>query len=117
MENKDINGTAKANFLNAKRRLWRKNGVKETDKVLPTTTPATRRGGPRPVSSGREVMDVVPPRPGPGRERAPGPWREPAPRPHGARHEHSRVDLSHGGRTGPCGFRVCFRVCFRGCNC
>ena len=102
METKDINGTAKTNYLNAKRRLQRKNSVKETGEVLPTTTPATRRGGPRP-SSGRGMMDMVSSRPGPGRERAPGPRREPAPRPHGApRHEPSRVYLSNGGRTGPC---------------
>ena len=114
MENKGIN-TAEMNFLNTRRRVQKKNGVKEaekvpptttlatprggprlgpgreTGKVLPTTTPATPRDGPRP-RPGQGMMDTVPPRPGFGRERASGPWREPAPRPHGApRHKHLGV--------------------------
>ena len=109
--------TAKTNSLNAARRT-RRNGEKKagaepvpdtTDKKTLSKTPPTVRGGPRPA--GRE-MDMVSktsatarggPRPGPGRERAPGKRRESAPRPPGApRHEHSGVDLSHGGRTGSC---------------
>ena len=66
MKAKATNGTAKTNYLNAKRRLQRKNGVKETGKVLPTTALATPRDGPRP-GLGREKMDTVPPRSGLGR--------------------------------------------------
>ena len=109
MKTKNINGTAKTNHLNATRRLQRKNGVKKTGKVLPAKTPATRRGGPRPAGREKDMVSNTSatarggPRPGPGRERAPGTQRESAPRPPGAlRHEHSRVDLLHGGRTGSC---------------
>ena len=102
----------------ARQRVQEKLGENKTGNTPPTTTPADRRGGPRP-GFGREAGTALHttalathrdgPCPGPGQENHPrsghgrerASRREPAPHPHGApRCEPSGVDLDTANRTG-----------------